>query len=138
MRKYKPKPPSRRKNGRTITHHGYVRITSGEYRGMLEHRVVLIPLCKEFCYYPLSKKGFPELPGLPDGFTVEHLNHNRQHNCICNLILLDTRIHRYISWRSWLGKDRIGEIANQDIELGPDDYNGTTRYTSEEIAEVPF
>lgn len=127
------------KSGYTITHHGYRRITTGPQRGMLEHRAKLAVLCREFCYYPLCDDG------LPKGFTVEHLNHKRQHNCPhCNLILLDARIHRYISWRSWLSKERIGEIAGQSPpEPGPDDHRPEdqkvrTYWTKQELSEVPF
>ncbi len=74
---------------------GYVRLKKGAHRDKLEHRVVMADACKEFCVYPLNKDG------LPDGFHVEHLDHNRRHNCLSNLILLDPKIHNHISWESW-------------------------------------
>ena len=83
--------------GLTTTHHGYLRITAGPNRGKLHHRQILAELCIQFCYYPLMPDG------LPFGFTVDHLDHNRKHNCHQNLILLQAEIHRAISWDSWRG-----------------------------------
>ena len=34
---------------------------------------------------------------IPDNMTVEHLDHNRTHNCHTNLMLLQKEIHDYIS-----------------------------------------
>jgi hypothetical protein len=61
---------------------------------MLEHRAVLARLCRERCFYPLEKDG------LPKGFTVEHQDHDRVHNCYQNLILLSKVIHDHLSWCS--------------------------------------
>jgi hypothetical protein len=52
----------------------------------------MLEACREMCYYPVTY-------GLPPGLTVEHLDHDRVHNCMCNLMLLDKRIHDAISIR---------------------------------------
>jgi hypothetical protein len=83
--------------GTRLRHDGYVQITRhGPWRWCLEHVKVMLEACREMCYYPVED-------GLPPGFTVEHLNHNRAHNCMCNLMLLDKRIHDVLSiehrWR---------------------------------------
>lgn len=70
---------------------GYLRISRrGPWRNWLVHRKVMLEACQEFCYYPVDGN-------LPPGMTVEHLDHNRQHNCRENLMLLDKRIHDAIS-----------------------------------------
>ncbi len=71
---------------------GYLRITRrGPWRNWLVHRKVMLEMCQEMCYYPMEEGK------LPEGFTVEHLDHNRRHNCPENLMLLDKRIHDWIS-----------------------------------------
>lgn len=71
---------------------GYLRITRrGPWRNWLVHRKVMLEMCLEMCYYPREEGK------LPEGFTVEHLDHDRMHNCPENLMLLDKRIHDYIS-----------------------------------------
>lgn len=71
---------------------GYIQVTRrGPFRGWLEHRMVMYLAMKNgLSYYPVNGN-------LPEGFTVEHLDHNRQHNCMCNLMLLDKRIHDHLS-----------------------------------------
>jgi len=54
--------------------------------------MVMFQACKEFCYYLVDDK-------LPEWMDVEHQDHNRKHNCITNLLLLDRRIHNFLS--SW-------------------------------------
>jgi hypothetical protein len=34
---------------------------------------------------------------LPTGLVVEHIDHDKAHNCMCNLMLLDKRIHDVLS-----------------------------------------
>lgn len=75
-----------------LTAKGYRRFYSGPDRGKYEHRVVMRELCKVWCYYPLD-----ENTGLPAGLDVHHVDFDKEHNCIGNLILLDTAIHVVIS-----------------------------------------
>jgi hypothetical protein len=76
---------------KTRNEKGYVRLYIKEHRGKYEHRVVVAKMCAEQCFYPL------EADGLPAGFTVEHQDHNRTHNCPENLILLQEIIHNHLS-----------------------------------------
>ncbi len=85
----------KRGKGKYITEKGYVRHSAGILRGEYEHRVIMFRMTMEFSYYG---------PGLPEGFTVEHIDHNKQHNCPGNLLLLESVIHNHISWCSWKGK----------------------------------
>jgi len=71
--------------GTYLTEKGYVRISSGADRGKYEHRAVMERLI-----------GGP----IPAGMTVEHIDHRRAHNCWQNLMLLDKRIHDFISWEN--------------------------------------
>jgi len=65
--------------------------TRGPFYQWYAHRVVMMLMCREYCHYPL-------LPtGLPDGFQVEHQDHNRAHFCPSNLILLQTELHAALS-----------------------------------------
>jgi hypothetical protein len=88
----RPKPET---HGAHYTAKGYLRFHVPPFRNRYVHRVQMAVLCREFCYYELMPDG------LPFGLTVEHLDHNRSHNCVDNLILLDTRIHSHISWDSF-------------------------------------
>ncbi|MDE2097834.1 MAG: HNH endonuclease [Patescibacteria group bacterium] len=74
------------KTGRYLTAKGYFRISAGPDRGKYEHRAVVEKII-----------GGP----IPAGMTVEHMDHQRAHNCWQNLMLLDKRIHDAISWASW-------------------------------------
>jgi len=77
--------------GTRIHAKGYVQIIRrGPWRGWLEHRKVMLEMCRQMCYYPIDGD-------LPPGFTVDHLDHNRSHNCPENLMLLDKRIHDHLS-----------------------------------------
>ena len=88
--------------GSRIHAKGYVQITRrGPWYGWLEHRKVMLEACRRGCYYDVSA-------GLPEGFTVEHLDHNRRHNCLGNLLLLDKRIHDHLSYWTWLASGRNG------------------------------
>jgi len=128
--------------GVRLNEKGYLRYSAGPNRDRYVHRVVMSRLCTEFCYYPLDQTtplGRPT--GLPWGFTVEHLDHNRTHNCPGNLLLLQTEIHNHLSWCSWLNKPLIGDVPGQETPLlGPDDIPANRRgiYTEEELGEVPF
>lgn len=105
--------------GTRIHAEGYVQIIRrGPWRGWLEHRKVMYEACQEFCYYLLNGN-------LPEGMTVEHLDHKRSHNCIENLMLLDKRIHDAISlayqWR--LYRERRAKVEAEvraEAETPPD------------------
>lgn len=74
---------------------GYLQIIRrGQWEWWLVHRKVMYEAYLELCYYPLNGN-------LPAGFTVEHLDHNKQHNCRENLLMLDKRIHDWISSEYW-------------------------------------
>lgn len=77
--------------GTRVRFDGYIQITRrGPWRWCLEHVKVMLEACQEMCYYDVTD-------GLPPGFTVEHLDHIKDHNCMCNLMLLDKRIHDVLS-----------------------------------------
>ena len=101
------------KGGVYLNAKGYARYGSGPHKGKYVHRVVMAQLCAVQSYYPLDPS-----TGLPADFTVEHVDHSRAHNCTCNLLLLDLRIHNSLSWRSWLNKDSIGEVYAPDLSEG--------------------
>jgi hypothetical protein len=82
------------KGGLHQTNKGYIRIRTKKNRDKFAHRVVVEemlqnPLCAEYV--------FPERGKIPEGMTVEHVDHRRAHNCRGNLMLLDKRIHDAIS-----------------------------------------
>lgn len=82
-------------HGVHVSMKGYLRYSSAPHRHKYVHRVLMSEMCREFCFYELGDDG------LPYGFTVEHIDHNRQHNCTGNLLLLEKVIHDAISWHSW-------------------------------------
>ena len=98
---------------------GYIQVTRrGEWCWWLEHRKVMMEACREGGYYEVNGD-------LPAGLTVEHLDHNRQHNCLGNLILLDKRIHDVISiewrWKRWrAAQARLEEELRVEREPPPD------------------
>jgi hypothetical protein len=121
--------------------YGYLQITRrGPYRNWLVHRKVMLDMCLEQCYYvlPIGKNG---LPTLPDGMTVEHIDHRRQHNCRQNLMLLDKRIHDAISldhgnmrramYRSIVVTDMPNWVEEDDIS-DPDDIVREELYREQE------
>jgi hypothetical protein len=59
---------------------------------------------REFCYYPLAADG------LPVGFTVEHVDHHRTHNCLSNMLLLQTSIHNWCSRATRSYRTRAGRL----------------------------
>ena len=82
--------------GTRIHEKGYVQIIRrGPWRGWLQHRQVMLWALQESLYW----HNHPQVADgkIPDGMTVEHLDHKKAHNCIENLMLLDKRIHDYIS-----------------------------------------
>jgi len=44
---------------------------------------------------------------IPENMTVEHLDHNRTHNCHSNLMLLQKEIHDYISLETHRNRERL-------------------------------
>ena len=76
------------KNGTTITKKGYVRITAGEHRDKLEHRVVVENLM-------LTDPRFNR--ELAPDEEVHHLDWNRAHNCPQNLLMFQEVIHDAIA-----------------------------------------
>jgi hypothetical protein len=108
--------------GRGVRLHpdGYLQVTRrGPYRFWMEHRMVMMEACKEWCYYDVSDGK------LPERLTVEHLDHNRQHNCRGNLMLLDKVIHDAISleyrWRRWREMQvELEEELKRERETPPD------------------
>ena len=104
-------------SGTVVVWQGYVRIKRrGPYRDWYEHRKVMWEACREWCYYPVNGS-------LPEGMVVEHLDHNRKHNCLSNLVLMDKRIHDYLSsWTknylasfpAWVITEETGEGAWED------------------------
>jgi hypothetical protein len=126
------------RGGVTLNDKGYLRYSSGSLRGRYVHRVVMAKMVAEMSYYPANAQS-----GLPPGFTVEHLDHCKTHNCPSNLLLLQIEIHNALSWRSWLNKPQIGDVlGNETLVRGPDDYTpifpSCRTYSDDEIAEVPF
>ena len=83
-----------RKPGTTITRKGYVRITAGPHRHMLEHRQVTADSVAVFC--PASLKRILGADGLPRGFHVHHADWKKRNNCPCNLQLLQREIHDFL------------------------------------------
>ena len=52
--------------------------------------------------HPIAASYVFPVPGvIPEGMTVEHVDHHKPHNCIGNLMLLDVRIHNALSKASW-------------------------------------
>lgn len=82
------------RGGVTLNGKGYRRIMAGPHRGKYEHRKVMedlltVPLCAGYV--------FPGAGKIPPNMTVEHIDHQRAHNCHSNLMLLDSRIHNAIT-----------------------------------------
>ena len=83
-----------RGSGVTITRKGYVRITAGLHRHMMEHRAVTARSVAEFCPPPLRPLGSD---GVPQGYQVHHADWRKAHNCPHNLQLLQPAIHRALA-----------------------------------------
>ena len=73
------------KGGRHVHVKGYLRYSAGERRNKYVHRCII----EDLLGHPISASQ-----------SVEHLDHNRQHNCISNLMLLEKAIHDHISLRT--------------------------------------
>ena len=74
-----------------VLSNGYLRVTSriSGYRHWLMHRAVIQILLDEAgagLWLPIGSK-------IPADFDVHHQDFDKQHNCPCNLVLLDTRLH---------------------------------------------
>jgi hypothetical protein len=96
-----PPRASGRHGPKTRNEKGYVRLYVKPHRGKYEHRVVMAEMCVEFCFYELQSDG------LPAGFTVEHQDHVRTHNCRENLVLLQEIIHNYLSSHTKVARNRF-------------------------------
>ena len=82
------------KGGSCESLNGYIRITSGLYRGWFLHRKVTHEACLEMsCYYLVPDTGLPLVPDTGKPFEVHHMDFNNQHNDRSNLLLLDSRLH---------------------------------------------
>ena len=99
---------------------GYPRYSTGALRNKYVHRVVMANAAAEFCVYPLNPS-----TGLPDGFHVEHVDHNRTHSCLGNLLLLEACIHNACSWKSWRPKGEVDWQTVCGIANGRNDRNGS-------------
>jgi len=105
------------KGGKSKTKKGYIQINAGPDRNKFEHRVVIRTLLREMKAISLaawvrSKPAFSpeqltyllecelkalESLDLDPTFEVHHMNWKRDHNCPCNLLYLDSALHRGIS-----------------------------------------
>ena len=82
------------RGGVTERDDGYIRATSGFYRGWYEHRRVVHEACLEMsCYYLVPDTGLPLVPDTSKPFEVHHMDFDNQHNDRSNLLLLDSRLH---------------------------------------------
>ena len=80
------------RGGVSVSDKGYLRYRSAPHRNKYVHRVVIEDELKNpigLCFTPGQS--------IPTGFTVDHVDHNKQHNCQGNLILMEKKIHDVIS-----------------------------------------
>lgn len=84
------------KGGKTINRNGYVEISSGKNKGMLEHRIVW-------------EKAFGKIP---EGYIIHHLNGIKTDNRLENLSLLPRKHHSPMSIIEPHQK-RINELEKQ-------------------------
>lgn len=119
------------KRGYTVNEKGYQRIKAGPDRDKYVHRKVMEVMLAATDTQTLAALGIAAAAPakIPEGFTVEHLDHRRQHNCPENLLLLDKRIHDAISFASMC---RYSERFSQTQE--PDWVNEITE--SDTISEA--
>jgi hypothetical protein len=92
---------------------GYLQITRrGPWRNWLVHRKVMLEALQQSLYW----KHHPSVlrNKIPNEMTVEHLDHRRRHNCIENLMLLDKRIHDFISNDQWMRM--VGDRRHKEQE----------------------
>ena len=80
------------KGGMHVSDKGYLRYSSGELRHKYVHRNVVELLLVD----PIGLC-FRLGQGIPEGYTVDHMDHNKLHNCPGNLLMLQKCIHDVIS-----------------------------------------
>lgn len=83
---------NRFRTGWTVNDKGYERYTSGPHRWKYAHRVVVEGLLKD----PVSYMFRPG-QSIPGNMTVDHIDHNKRHNCHGNLMMLELVIHGHVS-----------------------------------------
>lgn len=89
--KFKPGPDHPRwRGGKRISVDGYVRITSGPYRDWWEHRAVVARCLAE---NTISPGIMPRQ--IPEGWEIHHMDFDRRHNCLSNLLLLHPAFHSH-------------------------------------------
>jgi len=104
-----------------LTDKGYIRLWDKEWYGKYEHRAVMERLI-----------GGP----IPEHLVVHHIDHDKTHNCQCNLMLLDRRIHdrlrkrsieEVIRWLAMYEQSRVPDWVEGGDEVEADDelYYGT-------------
>lgn len=79
--------------GVTVNEKGYRKITAGAHRNKYEHRRVMEVMLSD----PVGLIFLPAVSVIPAWATVHHIDHDRQHNCTHNLMLVDKCIHNAIS-----------------------------------------
>jgi len=91
------------KYGQVLNEKGYVRLKSQPDRGMYEHRALMRELLRHrrICASYVFPAGSIGRDGLPVGFSVNHFDQNKTHNCFGNLQLLQNCIHSAISRSRW-------------------------------------
>ena len=113
---FQPGPAHPRfRDGRGINTTGYVRIQTGrrnqqpyEHRWvienlMLEQALIALhagPWAKALNARHLAEQVmelFHNPPRIPAGVQIHHCDYDRQHNCPCNLMLLDAKLHRALT-----------------------------------------
>jgi hypothetical protein len=73
------------------TKKGHLRYSSGPLRGQYVHRVVVKNLLAET--HPLTIAVLPAF----ELMEIHHIDHRHDHNCPCNLLILDTPLHSMIT-----------------------------------------
>ena len=75
------------RGGRYVNECGYIRFSAGPHRNKYEHRVVV----EETIGGPIPTGWDGQVEF---AWEVHHMDFNRRHNCQCNLLLIDERLHR--------------------------------------------
>jgi hypothetical protein len=86
--------------------------------------------CREFCFYPLASDG------LPVGFTVEHIDHRRTHNCLSNMLLLATDLHNWCSRATRSYRTRAGRLDGLEEMVAT--MRRIAKREADALAAVPF
>ena len=97
------------------TKKGHLRISSGPDRGKYVHRKVIEELLVS---HPTSFWG----SALPAHIDVHHIDGRKDHNCPCNLLLLDHAIHSVIERGKFLRHPYTGRFMTPHeyaFEFGP-------------------